>query len=154
MKSLQILTGMIVVICLISPAYASPSPFTGKIVTRIDVRDEQGNPWSRPEQVLPLITVRPGDAFSSAAVRESISLLYLKGIFKDIRVDAFSDEGGVRLEFVLFPTTVVEKVAVHGRKALSATMINDAIPPIEGRELRDEKLAAVRTDILALYQAQ
>jgi outer membrane protein insertion porin family len=33
-------------------------------------------------------------------------------------------------------------------------MVHDSIQPIERRELRDEKLAAMRTDILALYQAQ
>jgi outer membrane protein assembly factor BamA len=154
MKSLRILAGTVLVLCLVSPAFTSSSPFSGQIITRIDVRDEQGAPWPRPEQVLPLITARPGDAFSSSAVRESISLLYLKGIFKDIRVDAFSDEGGVRLEFVLFQTTVIEKVVVHGGKTVSETMIRDALPSLEGKELRDEKLPGIRSDILALYQAQ
>src|SRR5574341_1488517 len=152
MQFLRFMAGLFLALCLVSPVYASPSPFSGKTVTRVDIKDEEGNPWPRPEQVLPLITVPPGAAFSGAAVRESISLLYLKGMFKDVRVDAFPDEGGVRLEYTLFPTTVVEKVAIHGNDALSTSMISEAIPPVEGREL--QKLSAIRADILALYQAQ
>ena len=153
MKSPRIVAGIILAFCLLFPAHASPSEFTGKTITRIDIKDDQGKPWPRPEQVLALITLHPGASYSGPAVRDSISLLYLKGIFRDIRVDAFPEENGVRLEFVLFPTTIVGKIAVHGNDAVSTSAITDAVASLEGKELRDEKLSAARTDILALYAA-
>ncbi|HEY6010768.1 MAG TPA: POTRA domain-containing protein, partial [Nitrospirota bacterium] len=154
MKSPRIVAGIILAWCLLFPAHAPSSELSGKTVTRIDIRDDQGRPWPRPEQVLSLITLQPGAALSAQAVRESISLLYLKGLFRDIRVDAFPDEGGARLEFVLFPITVVGKIKIHGNSAISTSSISEAIASLEGHELRDEKLSAARTDILALYQAQ
>jgi outer membrane protein assembly factor BamA len=93
--------------------------FSGKTITRVDINDDQGKPWSRPEQILPLTLVKPGVVFSGAAIRDGISLLYLKGLFKDIRVDAFPDDGGVRLEYTLFPITVVEKTVIQGRPPLT-----------------------------------
>ncbi|HEX9021388.1 MAG TPA: outer membrane protein assembly factor BamA [Nitrospirota bacterium] len=123
-------------------------------MTRIDIRDDQGNPWPRPGQILSLIPFRPGDPLSAPAVRDSIALLYLKGIFKDIRVDAFPDGEGARVEYTLLPITVVEKIEIHGNDALSTSAIRDAAAGIEGKELLDKKLSALKTAILALYQAE
>jgi outer membrane protein insertion porin family len=138
---------------LISPVYASPAQFTGLTITRIDITDDQGLPWPMPEQVLPLVGMKPGDLFSRAAVRDGISLIYLKGLFKDVRVDAFPDAKGVRLVYVLVPAAIVEDIEVHGNHALSTDTITDALRSIEGKELRDKKLAALKDDVLALYQA-
>ena len=97
--------------------------------------------------------MKPGDVFSGAVVRDGISLLYLKGLFKDIRVEAFPDAKGVRLVYVLVPVTIVEDIEVRGNHALSTDTISDALKSIEGKELRDKKLAALKDDVLALYQA-
>src|SRR5574337_624000 len=154
MKQLCLSAGCLLLLWLVSPVFASSSSLFGKTVTRIDIRDDQGNPWPRPEQVLSLITFKPGDPFSAPAVRDTISLLYLKGLFKDVRVDAFPDGEGVRVEYTLFPITVVEKIAIHGNDAISKSTIRDAAAGIEGKELLDKKLSAIKTDILAHYQAE
>src|SRR5512141_150293 len=102
-------------LCLLLPAesvHAAPSPFTGLPITRIIVKDDLGKPWSRPDQIEELISVRPGAPFSSPAIRDGISLLYLKGTFKDILVEAFPEDGGVRLEYTFIPVTVVDKVVI------------------------------------------
>lgn len=154
MKLPQLLAGGLLALLLISPAYSSSARFSGLTITRIDLRDDQGRPWPRPEQVLPLVGMKPGNAFSGAAVRDGISLLYLKGLFKDIRVEAFPEGDGVRLVYVLTPVTLVEDIEVHGNHALSTSTIKDALQSIEGKELRDEKLVALKADLLALYHAE
>ena len=53
-------------------------------ITRIEIKDDLGEPWPKPEQVLPLIMVKPGDHLTGTVVRQGIATLYLKGIFKDI----------------------------------------------------------------------
>ncbi len=154
MKSLSLMAGGLLVLLLISPVYSSSAPFSGLTITRIDIKDDQGAPWSKPEQVLSLIAVKPGDRFSGAAIREGIATLYLKGIFTDIRVEAFPDHGGVRLEFVLFQKTIVDAIAIHGNSAISTGTIRDMVAGIEGKELREEKLAQFKAELLALYQAE
>jgi len=154
MKLLRIFVGSLLALLLISPAHSSPSRFTGMTITRIDITDDQGRPWPRPEQIVPLVGLKPGDAFSGPAIRDGISLLYLKALFKDIRVEAFPDGDGVRLLYVLVSLTVVQEVDIRGNHALSDGTIRDAIKGIERTELRDEKLSALKADILALYQAE
>ncbi len=154
MKSLHWLAGFFIVLMLISPAYPSPSSFSGLTITRIEIRDVKGNPWPKPEQVLPLIAVKPGDRLSGAAVREGIATLYLKGTFKDIQVEAFSDNDGVRLNYVLEPTTVVDSIVIHGNRALSTGTIRDALEGLKEKELRDKTLSSFRTDLLALYKSE
>jgi outer membrane protein insertion porin family len=148
------LAGFFMMFVLISPAYPSSSSYSGLTITRIEIRDSHGDPWPKPAQVLPLIEVKPGDPLTGAAVREGIATLYLKGTFKDIRVEAFPDNGGVRLEYVLEPTTVVDDVVIHGNSAVSADMILDTLASIKEKELRDEKLSSLRADLLALYLSE
>ena len=141
-------------IMLVSPVHASPGSYSGMTITRIEVKDDRGEPWPRPGQVLPLIVVKPGDLLTGSAVREGIATLYLKGIFKDIRVEAFPDDGGVRLEYVVTPITVVDTIAIHGNSAVSTGTILDMLASIQGKELREEKLSSLKTDLLAYYQSE
>jgi outer membrane protein insertion porin family len=137
-----------------STAFPAASGFSGLAVTAIVIKNDFGNPWPHPEKVLPLIEVKPGDRFSSQAIREGIGYLYLKGLFRDIRVDGFPDGDGVRLEYTLFPITVVDEIVINGNHALSSGKIMEALTAIEGKELREEKLAGYRANIIELYQSE
>lgn len=141
-------------IMLISPANASPGSYSGMTITRIEVKDDHGEPWPKPGQVLPLVQVKPGDRLAGPAVREGIAMLYLKGIFKDIRVEAFPDDGGVRLEYIVTPITIVDKIVIHGNSAVSTGTIMDTLAGIQGKELRDENLSSFKAGLLAFYQAE
>lgn len=154
MKSHPVMAGCLLVLLLISSAYPAPSPYHGLMITRIELKDEQGNPWPKPEQALPLIAVKPGDRFTGAAIREGLAALFLKGLFTDIRVEAFPDNGGVRLEYVLARRTIVDELVIHGNSAISTNTIRDALAALEGKEPREEKLSSLRADLLALYQAE
>jgi outer membrane protein insertion porin family len=123
-------------------------------ITRIEVKDDLGEPWPKPGQVLRLIAVKIGDRLTGSAVREGIATLYLKGIFKDIRVEAFPDDGGVRLEYVVTPITVVDTIAIHGNSGVSTSTILDTLAGIKGKELREEKLPSLKAGLLALYQSE
>src|SRR5512135_2556802 len=109
MKSFHLALSILCFLAISLPAYSAPSPFAGLTITRIVLKDDRGNPLTHPEQVNRLIGVKPGDPFSGPAIREGIALLYLMGTFKDIRVDGFPEDNGVRLEYTFFPITVVDK---------------------------------------------
>lgn len=141
-------------VMLISPAYPSPASYTGLTITRIDIKDNEGDFWPKPWQVLPLIEVKPGDRLRGAAIREGIATLYLKGLFKDIQVEAFPDDGGVRIEYIVTPITFVDSIAIHGNSEISSETILDTLAGIKGKELRDEKLSLLEADLLALYKSE
>ncbi|HSQ78586.1 MAG TPA: POTRA domain-containing protein, partial [Nitrospirota bacterium] len=106
------------------------------------------------EQLMPLLNVSTGDMFSSETIGNGIAYLYLKGLFKDIRVDGFPTNGGVKLVYTLVPVTVVDKVMIKGNHALSASKIMEAIPGIEGKELRVNRFPDFQAAIAKLYQSE
>jgi outer membrane protein insertion porin family len=142
------------VLLLALPNQSFSSQFPGLPVTQVVIQDDEGHPWPHPERITPLINVKPGDAFSSEAIRNGISYLYLKGLFKDVRVDGFPGNGGVKLVYTLIPITAVDNVVIKGNHALSTSKIMDAIPGVEGKELREDKFPEYRTAIATLYQSE
>ncbi len=154
MKSLYLTAGGLLLLLFLSSAYAVTPSFSGLTITRIDIQDDYGHPLKTPDQVLQLLGLKPGDQYSGPAIRQGISLLYFKGTYKDIRVEAFPDKGGVRLTYVLVPITVVRKMVIAGNSSISTDAIRDAVPRIEGKELHEEKFPSLRADILALYQTE
>lgn len=145
---------LIVTLLFITISHAQPAEFSGRTVTSIKLLDEHGNPRPHPEQLLTLLVARQGAAFSRADVRKGIEYLYLKGRFRDIRVEGFPDGEGVRLEYTLFPITVVRDVDIEGNDEMSTGTLKDILGRIEGRELREGKLDALRQDVLSLYQSE
>ena len=95
---LKILHEIIVLVCRGGPNDHAhlPGPCIAWFLFRDDDNPDrgQGRPrrtLAQTRQVLPLIVVKPGDRLAGTAVRDGLSTLYLKGIFKDIRVEAFPD---------------------------------------------------------------
>src|SRR3990172_1488812 len=154
MKSLVLAAAGLLIIMFSFVSSVLPAGFDGLTVTPITLKDDRGNLWPQPERLLPLIVQRPGAPFSRSDIRQGLEYLYLKALFKDVRVDAFPDGGGVRLEYTLFPITIVAKLAIHGNHELSSRAIREALSGLEGRELPQEKLFDISTNIQTLYQAE
>ena len=154
MKSFGLIVAAFCVLLLAMPGPSFSSQFSGLPVTQIVIQDDEGRPWPRAEQITPLLNVRPGDTFSSETIGNGISYLYLKGLFKDIRVDGFPANGGVKLVYTLFPITVVDKVVIKGNHALSTSKIMSAIPGVEGKELRENRFPDYQAAIAVLYQSE
>jgi outer membrane protein insertion porin family len=156
MKSLRSFAAGLLVFTLLSvsvfPAHAAD--FSGLPITTIVLKDDQGRPWPNPGLLQPLLVVKQGAAFSRSDVRKSIEYLYLKGRFRDIRVEGFPEGNGVRLEYTLYPITIVRKVIIEGNHSLSSDRLKEVLGRIEGREFREEKLGELRQDVLALYHSE
>jgi outer membrane protein insertion porin family len=146
--------GLFLLLALIQPPAAPAADFAGLTVTTITLKDDRGQPFPDQASLLPLVEVRPGDLFSRQAVRKGIGYLYLEGKFRDVRVDAFPEQGGVRLEYTLVPITIVDRIVLRGNHSLPDRVIRDSARGIEGRELREETFPDIRSKIQAVYQAQ
>lgn len=146
---------MFCVAILLYPAFCGHAlDYSGRPVKEIVFQDDLGNPWPGYQSLLPLLVTTQGSRFSYQAVRSDIEYLYLKGLFRDIRVDAFPKDDGVRLVYTLFPIDVVEKVTVRGTKALPKSAVLELVSKLESKELREDRLSELRMDILSLYHTE
>lgn len=139
---------------LILPPLSFSSPFSGLIVSRIAVQDDQGKPWPDTGEIIPLIGVKAGEVFSGEHISNGISYLYLTGRFRDVRVEGFHDNGGVKLVYTLVPITVVQEIKIRGSRALAASRIRELLRGVEGRELREDRFPDYRAGISTLYQSE
>jgi outer membrane protein insertion porin family len=154
MKSIRPVLIALYLLATAHPAFAASATFDGLTVTRIILKDDTGSPLVGPGQIPQLISIKPGDLFSGAAIRESLALLYLKGTYKDIRVDGFRENGGVRLEYTFVPITIVDSVMIRGNSALSKSDIMEALPHLSGKELHEDRFPNLKTVLAQLYQAR
>ena len=145
---------MAVLLFFAVPATISAADLSGLPVTAIILKDDLGKPLTDIESLLPLIEVKTGDPFSSQSVREGVRYLYLQGKFSDIRVEAFSDPSGVRLEYTLVPIIIVDRIELRGNHSLPDRVIREAARGIVGRELREDSFSDIRTEIQTAYQAE
>jgi outer membrane protein insertion porin family len=154
MKSFGLILAAFCLLLSAMPGLSFSSQFSGLPVTQIAFQDDEGRPWPHAEQLMPLVNVAPGDVFSSEAIANGISYLYLKGLFKDIRVDGFPAARGIKLVYTLVPVTVLDRIVIKGNHALSESKIMDAIPGVEGKELHENRFPDYRAAIAALYQSE
>lgn len=146
---------LLALLLLISiPATIFAADLSGLPVTAIILKDDLGRPLPDVDSLLPLIEVKAGDPFSRQAVRKGIGYLYLEGKFRDVRVEAFPERGGVRLEYTLVPIIIVERIALRGNRAISNNAVRDAARGIAGRELREDTFPDIRANIQARYEAE
>ena len=155
MKRLNLLpAGMLLFIVFSLPSAAPAADLDGLPVTGIILKDDLGRPLPDQDSLLPLVEVKPGAPFSRQAVRKGVIYLYLEGKFRDVRVEAFPDQAGVRLEYTLFPVIIVERIVLRGNHSLPNRAIFDAARGIEGRELREEIFSEIRANIRQQYEAE
>lgn len=156
MKFLKLPAALLAVLSFTSAAYPSdlPTDLIGLKITSIMLKDDRGNPWPNPGEVMPLLVVKQGEPFSLSDEQEGLQYLYLTGRFKDVIVNGFREDGGVRLEYTLVPVTIVEKVVVEGNHTLTSKQIDETLIGVEGGEYREDKLPDIKANLLSLYQTE
>lgn len=75
------------------------------------------------EELAGLITLRPGDRLTRAAVRDSIRGLYAKSVFRAVSAYVRQEEGSADLRFYLRPVPAIAEIEVRGQKRLSAAQV-------------------------------
>ncbi len=155
MKRIELLpAGILLFIACSLPLAAPAVELDGLPVTGIILKDDLGRPLPDHDNLLTLIEVKPGDPLSRQMVRKGIGYLYLTGKFRDIRVEAFPDQAGVRLEYTLVPIIIVERIVLRGNHSLPDRVIRNAVRGVEGKELREENFSDILAEIQARYQAE
>jgi outer membrane protein insertion porin family len=109
-------------------------------------------PGDLPESLPGLVTVKPGEELSPRAVRESIRLIYLMGMFSDIQVEGTYTDKGLAVTFKLVPKRRVDDIDVEGAHELSDGEVLDAMSLKEGDYLEEKLLAKSKDDIAKLLK--
>ncbi len=111
-------------------------------------------PAKVPAGVKELVLVRPGDSLSVKKVRDSIKLLWLKGLFQDIVVEGKDTPSGVILVYHLIPRTRVDSVKVQGNHGLSKKKIIKRMALKEGDYIGDALIEKSKAEIKKLYDEE
>jgi outer membrane protein insertion porin family len=104
------------------------------------------------EELAGLVTLRPGDRLTSAAVRESIRRLHRKTLFQELSVYVREEGGKAQVLFFLNPLPVVADIQVSGQKRVPPSQILAASRIRRGTPVKGADLSRAQEDILSLLQ--
>ncbi len=109
-------------------------------------------PGKLPSDVYHLVEIKKGGFLSPILVRDSIKLLYLKGLFKDIIAEGRDTPQGTVVTFRLIPKMRISGVEIEGNKGLTGKKIISRMTLREGDFVEPLKLRATRDAVLKLYR--
>lgn len=96
-----------------------------------------------------LVGIREGDPYSKKALNKGIKLLYMKGRFSDISVDAAASNGNISLSFIFTLKERVGKIYFSGNREIPTRRLNDVLTI----EVWDElNLKAIERQALAIKE--
>lgn len=133
--------GLFAVLILIarSPAAVgegAPSRVSGPVIRSISFQVASPYPVSY-EELVSLVTVRPGMPLTPEGVRSSIRGLYAKSSFSEISAYAREERGRIDLLFFLRPLPVVQEVEVTGAGSVGANAVVAASRARRGSAMTD-----------------
>jgi outer membrane protein insertion porin family len=101
------------------------------------------------EEMIGLVTVRPGNLLTPAAIRESIRRLHRKSLFREIAAYVREDGERAQILFYLRPLPVVTQVEVSGQKRIATSQILAASRIRRGKPAEGEDLLRAQDSILS-----
>ncbi len=111
-------------------------------------------PGELPPDVRGLIPIHEGDTFSRKKVRDSIKLLYLKGMFEEIIVEGTDTPEGLLLKFNLVPRLLIDRIRVDGEDYVSKKKIVEKLLLKEGDFVDASLIEKSRLAVLKLYEEE
>lgn len=121
-------------------------PREGPVVSSLAFRIASPYPITYQE-LAALVTIRPGDRLSDAAVRDSIRGLYSKSSFREVSAHVRDREDGVELMFYLRPHPAVTEIEVKGQRDVTQAQILAASKLRRGAPMDDRSLGEAREGI-------
>jgi outer membrane protein insertion porin family len=134
--------------CVPPAAAQTAEPLVNKIFIRF-----VGPPPVSEQFVRANIRVKVGEPFTQAAADEDTKSLYLTGYFKNIRVTAAPEGGGVDLTYLVQGKVILtDPVIIVGNKKMSIKKIRKKITSKKGEPLDERKLFEDALAIKDMYE--
>ena len=106
------------------------------------------------EEMIGLVTVRPGNLLTPVAIRESIRRLHRKSLFREITAYVREDGKRAQILFFLRPLPVVTQIEVSGQKQIARSQILAASRIRRGRPAESEDLLRAQDSILSVLKGK
>lgn len=116
------------------------------VVTQIVIIPKEAISLTELESI---IDIKEGAPYSKKALNKGVKLLYMKGRFSDISVDAVETGGDISLSFIFMLKERVGKVYLSGNREVSNRRLNEVLIIEEWDELN---LKAVERQALAIKE--
>jgi len=148
---MYILFSILLILFLSTNAYPQDDlgRFVGQRISSIEIVSTAG---ITDEDMEKTCGIRKGDPFSIRAVRNCISSFYQKRIFKDIVVEAFEEDDGVRLRYTFVGRLKVGDVKIKGHNFFSTRQLKSTAGLKRGAELTDDMIEEGKRRITGLYR--
>ncbi|MGH9464725.1 MAG: POTRA domain-containing protein, partial [Thermoanaerobaculia bacterium] len=117
---------------------AAPAAGTGETVRAVEVRSDA--PLERPQEMLLLLAVAPGDALDEEEVARSLRNLNASGRAGEIEAWIEPLPDGVRLTFALWSRVLVREVRFEGELGLAEATLRAAAVQSEGQPLYEDRV--------------
>ncbi|MGE5246904.1 MAG: outer membrane protein assembly factor BamA [Verrucomicrobiota bacterium] len=106
------------------------------------------------EELYGLVTLKPGDPLTPAAVRESIRRLYTKTVFREVAAYVRPEGDKVSVLFYLRPVPLVGAIDVTGLKTLSPAQVIAATKIRRGGLLLEKDIAGAEAAVRSFLAAK
>jgi len=139
---------LIIILSFLSAGYAD---FQGKKIVGIDFT---GNVRAKEKELRTILNIKAGDLYSLKEIRRSLNLIYAKGIYENILVDAIEQDEGVFITYNLIGKYLVRKVRVKGNfPFLKDTILKEATIKINGEYITVQIESYVKR-LISFFESQ
>lgn len=114
--------------------------------------DVEGNQNIDELYIITISGLKVGDEYNLKDIQNAIRKLYRRGQFRDIRVDAKSDQEGIHLHFLVEEYPILGKIELVGNRKIGRGELHGKFTLLRGQPLSPTSLHQIRRDILDLYQ--
>src|SRR5262245_12335519 len=87
----------------------------------------EGNQRISDEAVIHLMTVKEGDPYDEALLKEEFKRIWARGLFKDLSIETRDMEGGVAVIVHVLEKEIVNSLKYEESKVVGETQIEDAL---------------------------
>ncbi|MBI3354467.1 MAG: outer membrane protein assembly factor BamA [Nitrospirae bacterium] len=152
MKGLTLyVASLIILFSILLPARAfSDEDIEDRKILNIEVESRTG--ITAPE-IVSITGIKAGEPYSARKIRKGIELLFKKGIFSDIIVDAVDKEDGVVLKFILKEKVLISDIRIEENAIISTKEISGLIKIKKGDEYSRRKTEET-AEIIGNYYRQ
>ena len=139
------------VACAAPAAESSPQDLTGKKVAFVDIA---GAVNVKPDSILAVTQLKPGDTWTPEKVRQDLRLIYEMGTFSDVTADFTAIPEGVKVVYNVKENPVLKSIVVEGNKKIVKEKILALMTIKTGEVMNSKTLANNLRAVEESYKAQ
>ena len=155
-----------VLLLLLLPIWADASvidDLEGKLIANIEVESKIGITVS---EIVKITNIKEGDIYSAKKIKNGVELLFKKGIFSDVIVDATlihppsvppllrGDTEGLNLKFILKEKVVISDIKIEDNAIISTKELLNIIKIKKGDEYIQSRLIENQEAVINYYKAK